>query len=496
MNAGVILFLIFAVCVLIGVPISMSLGIGSLAAVALGNLGVSPAVIAQRVFGGLQSTSIMAIAFFILAGNLMAGGGISRRIVNFANCLIGNIRGGMSVALVIACAFFAALSGSAPATVVAIGSMLYADMVKQGYPEDRPAGLLVIAGGLGPVIPPSIIMVLYCTLTGASVTNMFSQGMVIGILIMIVLILEALYYAHKEKWPKAETKHTAGEIGKIFLEAVPALMTPVIILGGIYSGLLTATESAAVACVWAFIAGVFIYKEIKIADLIPILMKSAKSAAMILFIIAASTAFSWVFTFSGASAALVQLVVSMNLNKTLFCLVVAIILLMIMNRDNKPSTFLNDSERMLSTVGPLSMLPMLLACLGSVFTAAGVGDVISDLVSHIIPEGNVNAGIVVYAIGMMLFTMIMGNGFAAFSVITVGIGYPFVLAHGANPVVIGMLALTCGFCGTLCTPMAANFNTVPVALLDMKKPMGVIKNQVPVAIIMMVVQIVMMILLK
>lgn len=154
MNAGVILFLIFAVCVLIGVPISMSLGIGSLAAVALGNLGVSPAVIAQRVFGGLQSTSIMAIAFFILAGNLMAGGGISRRIVNFANCLIGNIRGGMSVALVIACAFFAALSGSAPATVVAIGSMLYADMVKQGYPEDRTAGLLVIAGGLGPVIPP------------------------------------------------------------------------------------------------------------------------------------------------------------------------------------------------------------------------------------------------------------------------------------------------------------------------------------------------------
>ena len=184
------------------------------------------------------------------------------------------------------------------------------------------------------------------------------------------------------------------------------------------------------------------------------------------------------------------------LNGVALGVLVAIILLMIMNRDNKPSTFLNDSERMLSTVGPLSMLPMLLAFLGSVFTAAGVGDVISDLVSHIIPEGNVNAGIVVYAIGMMLFTMIMGNAYAAITVMTVGIGYPFVLAHGANPVVIGMLALTCGFCGTLCTPMAANFNTVPVALLDMKKPMGVIKNQVPVAIIMMVVQIVMMILLK
>ncbi len=184
------------------------------------------------------------------------------------------------------------------------------------------------------------------------------------------------------------------------------------------------------------------------------------------------------------------------LNGVAIGVLVSIILLMILNKENKPSTFLNDSERMLSTVGPLSMLPMLLACLGTVFTKAGVGDVISDLVSHIIPEGNVNAGIVVYAIGMMLFTMIMGNAYAAITVMTVGIGYPFVLAHGANPVVIGMLALTCGFCGTLCTPMAANFNTVPVALLDMKKPMGVIKNQVPVAIIMLVVQIVIMILLK
>ena len=184
------------------------------------------------------------------------------------------------------------------------------------------------------------------------------------------------------------------------------------------------------------------------------------------------------------------------LNGVALGVLVAIVLLMIMNRENKPTTFLNDSERMLSTVGPLSMLPMLLACLGTIFTKAGVGDVIADIVSHIIPEGNVNAGIVVYAIGMMLFTMIMGNAYAAITVMTVGIGYPFVLAYGANPVVIGMLALTCGFCGTLCTPMAANFNTVPVALLDMKKPMGVIKNQVPIAIIMMFVQIVMMILLK
>ena len=327
MNAGIILFLVFFVCIVIGVPISLSLGVGSLAAVMFGDLGVSAAVIAQRLFGGLQSTSIMAIAFFILAGNLMAGGGISRRIVNFANCLIGNIRGSMGVALVLACAFFAALSGSAPATVVAIGSMLYAEMVKDGYPEARTAGLLVVSGGLGPIIPPSIIMVLYCTLTGASVTNMFSEGLMIGVVIMLVLIAEVIFFANKEKWPKVQVKRTGKEIAKITVDAIPALLTPIIILGGIYSGLLTATESAAVACVWAFIAGTFIYKELTLRDIIPILMKSAKSSAMILFIIAASTAFSWIFTYSGASKALVEFVVGMNLNKTLFCLVVAIILL-------------------------------------------------------------------------------------------------------------------------------------------------------------------------
>lgn len=327
LDPGILLFAVFGICIFIGVPIAMSLGIGALAAVLFGDLGVSPAVIAQRIFGGLQSTAIMAIAFFILAGNLMASGGISRRIVDFANCLIGNIRGGMSVALVLACAFFAALSGSAPATVVAIGSMLYADMVKNGYPEADIAGLLVVSGGLGPIIPPSIIMVLYCTLTGASVSNMFTEGMMIGVAIMVVLIAEVLFFAKKDNWPKIEVKRSAWEIFKIFLDAIPALLTPVIILGGIYSGLMTPTESAAIACVWAMIAGILIYREISIKDLIPIFMKSAKSSAMILFIIAASTAFSWIFTYSGSSENLVNFVIGLNLNSTLFCLVIAVILL-------------------------------------------------------------------------------------------------------------------------------------------------------------------------
>lgn len=212
MSAGIILFAAFAVCLIVGVPVSISLGVASLCSVVFGGLSASSTVIAQRIFGGLQSTSIMAIAFFVLAGNLMTKGGISRRIVNFANCLVGNVRGGMSLALVLACAFFAALSGSAPTTVIAIGTMLYNDMVKLGYPGDRTAGL-------------------------------------------------------------------------------------------------------------------FIYKELTVKELVPILKDSAKSSAMILFIIAASTAFSWVFTFSGASQALVNAVISMHLNSALFCFVVAIILL-------------------------------------------------------------------------------------------------------------------------------------------------------------------------
>ena len=274
MSAGIILFAAFAVCLIVGVPVSISLGVASLCSVVFGGLSASSTVIAQRIFGGLQSTSIMAIAFFVLAGNLMTKGGISRRIVNFANCLVGNVRGGMSLALVLACAFFAALSGSAPATVIAIGTMLYNDMVKLGYPGDRTAGLLVVSGGLGPIIPPSIIMVIYCTLTGASVGNMFKQGMLIGIVIMLVLMAEVLFYAKKENWPKQAVKRSPSEIFKIFLDAIPALMTPII-----------------------------------------------------LFIIAASTAFSWVFTFSGASQALVNAVISMHLNSALFCFVVAIILL-------------------------------------------------------------------------------------------------------------------------------------------------------------------------
>ena len=324
---GIILFGSFALLLILSVPIAMSLGVATMSTILLGDVGVGVNIIAQRIFGGLDSTSIMAIAFFVLAGNLMCKGGISRRICDFVQSLIGNVRGGMAVALVVACGFFAALSGSAPATVVAIGGMLYPDMVRMGYPKDRTAGLLVVSGGLGPIIPPSIVMVVYCTITGASVGNMFTSGMAIGLTIMVVLIIEVIFFAQKEKWPAGTKRPPLGQLLRNFVGAIPALMLPVIILGGIYSGKLTPTESSAIAVVWSLIAGMFIYREIKLKDLYEIFIDSAKGASMVLFIIATSTAFAWLFTYAGISKALVDLVVGMHLSATAFCLVVAIILL-------------------------------------------------------------------------------------------------------------------------------------------------------------------------
>jgi len=175
---------------------------------------------------------------------------------------------------------------------------------------------------------------------------------------------------------------------------------------------------------------------------------------------------------------------------------VAIFILMFFSKENTPQVFLDDASELLGAVGPLSTLPMLLACLGAVFTSARVGTIISKAVGAVVPEGNVLVGIIIYAIGMVLFTAIMGNAFAAITVMTVGIGAPFVFALGADPALIGMVALTCGFCGTLLTPMAANFNIVPVAMLEMKDKYGVIKNQLPVAIFMLIFQIGYMILFK
>ena len=320
-----IMFLVMFGLMFLGVPIAVSIYIAMLVLIGM-NPVTTTNFIAQTLYGGVASFTNLALPFFMICGTIMETGGLSKRLVRFANSLVGGITGSLGMVTVIACMFFGAVSGSAPATVAAIGSIMIPMMVSNGYNKYYATGLTCCAGGLGVIVPPSYPMVLYGVTCNVSVGKLFIAGLgpafVVGGLLMLI------NYVMCKRWGiKGDTKLELKNIASSFWDAKWALIMPVIILGGIYSGLLTATESAAVAVVWATIAGLFIYKELTFKDLIPILKDSAKSAAMILFIIAASTAFSWVFTFSGASQALVDAVVAMHLNKTLFCLVVAIILL-------------------------------------------------------------------------------------------------------------------------------------------------------------------------
>lgn len=327
LQIAITLFGSLVILLIIGVPISISVGGAATATILLCYPNLPVMVIAQRLFTSLDNVSIMAIPFFVLAGNLMTNGGISKMICDFVNSIIGGIRGGMGYAAIVACAFFAALSGSAPATVLAIGSMLYPEMVKLGYPPERSAGLLAVAGGLGPVIPPSIIMVVYCTLTPASVTDMFTCGVLIGAVIAVVLAVEVGYFAHKEHWPKTTQHINLCELGRSFVKAIPALLMPVIILGTIYGGLMTATESAATAVIYAWIVGMFIYRKLKLKDIPQLLISSAKSASMVLFIIATASSFSWLFTYSNLSAAMVNGISALHMSPVVFCILIALLLL-------------------------------------------------------------------------------------------------------------------------------------------------------------------------
>ena len=323
---ALILFGGFAVMLLIGVPIALALGAAT--AVTLFYIDMPVAVVGQRIFTALDSSSIMAIPFFVLAGNLMTQGGISRRIVDLANALVGGVRGGLFYVMIISCAFFAALSGSAPATVIAIGAMLYPEMIKRGYPEQRSAGLLAVAGGLGPIIPPSIIMVVYGTITSSSIGDLFKGGLVAGLMIAVVLAVVCVILSNKEQWPKSETRLSVSEFMKALYKAFLAVMLPVVVLGGIYSGIMTPTESAAVAVIYSFVVGVFVYRELPFSKLWDVIIESGKGSAMVLFIIATSTAFSWLFTYAGISQQLIDFITGMNLSATLYCLIVALILLL------------------------------------------------------------------------------------------------------------------------------------------------------------------------
>ena len=322
---GLILFGGFAIMLIIGVPIALALGAAT--AITLYFIDMPTAVVGQRIFTALDSSSIMAIPFFVLAGNLMTQGGISRRIVDLANAMVGGVRGGLFYVMIISCAFFAALSGSAPATVIAIGAMLYPEMIKRGYPKERSGGLLAVAGGLGPIIPPSIIMVVYGTITSSSIGDLFKGGIVAGVMIAVVLAIVCGILSKRENWPTSDVRLSLTELLKAIWKAGLAVLLPVVVLGGIYSGLMTPTESAAVAVIYSFVVGVFVYRELPVNKLMQVIIDSGKGSAMVMFIIATSTSFSWLFTYAGISTQLIEFITEMELSATMYCFIVAIILL-------------------------------------------------------------------------------------------------------------------------------------------------------------------------
>ena len=322
-NIGLLLFGIFFVLLLIGSPIMVALGVATMACFIV--LDIDLSLMIERAFASLTAFPLMALPAFVLAGSLMEAAGVSRRLVHVAENIVGPTPGGLAISTTLSCVFFGAISGSGPATTAAVGMLMIPAMAKRGYNVGYAAAATATAGGIGIIIPPSIPMVIYGVSGQQSISKMFMAGIIPGILIAIGLSVMHFFLCRNLKTEGLDWSM------KTFIHSLRdgfwSILAPVIILGGIYSGMLTATESAAVAVVWAAIAGLFIYKELTFKELIPILKDSAKSSAMILFIIASSTAFSWVFTFSGASQALVNAVISMHLNSALFCFVVAIILL-------------------------------------------------------------------------------------------------------------------------------------------------------------------------
>lgn len=291
-----LLFGSFALLLILRVPIGISLGMSSLITIFASGV-VQPTYLAQGLVTGADSFSLMAVPFFVLAGELMATGGISRRLLNIADAFLGRKYGGLALVTVVACMFFAAISGSGPATVAAIGGLTIPSMLKQGYDKPFAGAISAAAGSIGVIIPPSIPMVMYCVATGVSVGAMFMGGVIPGILIGISLCVYSSLYSKKHKYINAEAAPFSwGNVGRSLVDGIWALLVPVIILGGIYGGIFTPTEAAAVAVAYGLIVGLFVYRDLKAKDLYRIFGSAALTTATIMVILGTATTFGRILT--------------------------------------------------------------------------------------------------------------------------------------------------------------------------------------------------------
>ena len=324
MNTAVLFICLFSFMA-IGMPIAISLGLASLITISFFS-NDSLASMSIKLFETSEHYTLMAIPFFVLAGNLMSTGGVARRMVDFAIAAVGHIRGGLAIASVLACMLFAAVSGSSPATVVAIGSIVIAGMIKNGYTKEMAAGVICNAGTLGILIPPSIVMVVYAAVTQVSVGRMFMAGVIPGILLGLMLMY-AVWLRVGKLQIKPPPKAGWRVVLRTFRESMWGLTLLVIIMGGIYGGIFTPTEAAAVSAVYALFVAVFIYRDLKFKDLPEVFLESAKTTVMLMFIVANALLFAHVLTSERIPQSIAEQILAVGMTPWMFLLVVNILLL-------------------------------------------------------------------------------------------------------------------------------------------------------------------------
>lgn len=322
-----VLFIALIVLLIIGVPIAFVLCGSSILAI-LTSGDIHGAIVIQRMFSGSGSFTLLAIPFFVLAGNLMSVGGISKRLVNLCNSLFGHISGGLAMVAIITCAFFAAISGSSAATAAAVGTIIIPEMLHHKYDKDFAAATVASSAELGVIIPPSIGLIQYGVATGTSISDLFMAGFLPGIFICLVLCVVAHFMCKKQGF-EPSSKATRQEKVQAFKDAILAILMPVIILGGIYSGLFTPTEAAVIAVFYGLFVGLFIYKEITLRDIPKILSDSAMTMATVLLIMSASTIFGWILTKLQIPQAVAKGFLGISSSKYIFLLLVNVLLLFI-----------------------------------------------------------------------------------------------------------------------------------------------------------------------
>ena len=324
-NVGIVFALLVAL-MLTGIPVSIALGLTVLMFLfTMTNVPVE--AVALKLFTGIEKFEIMAIPFFILAGNFLTHGGVAKRMSNFATSVIGHLHGGLALAGIVACAMFALVCGSSVATVVAIGSIILPAMVKQGYPMRFGAGVIVTAGALGILMLPSIPKVIYAISTNTSIGALFVAGLLPGMLLTTMLCTTTWFIAKKRNYPRM-SKATWGQRLKAFRESVWGLMLVVIIIGGIYSGIFTATEAAAMSAVYAFFISVFVYKDLSIKDVPRVLLSAANLSAMLLYIITNAVLFSFLMSYENIPQAMADWILTKELGQVAFLACVNVLLLL------------------------------------------------------------------------------------------------------------------------------------------------------------------------